>query len=269
MKVFLIALITVVLAVDGMCLNLRQRTDDQELSDADSRAVRELVLKFSTRFAETKDLAPVIKEFYTTDFLQRYLSGKSNVLPTDRSVEVDFVPGLTYNSRLHAEASSEEWLRFYTAANNFMFFGFMSAIKKQRDGSRITSADLYPSNVIDLLNTNANLSNMIVRKGSSKAVGSVEEMRKATAVLEQAVKLMRQKAEGEPPLKTDEQELMKAMKEDKFFKPVIRTIDNQFFGFDEETKIIVINTPLLFRLLLVKTKNNRLEILWAEPTRTP
>lgn len=267
MKVVLITLITVVLSIYGMGLPVRQRTNDQELSDADSEAVRELVLKFTTRFAQTKDLAPVINELYLKDFLQRYISAKSNVSGVGRSVDLDFVPGLTYNSRLHAEAGPEDWLRFYTAANNFMFFGFMSAIKKQRNGSRITAADLYPPNVIELLNTNANLSNMIVRKGSSKAVGSVDEMRKATAILEQAVSLMRQKTEGEPPLKLDGQELMKAMKEDEFFKPIIRTIDSQFFGFDEGTKIIVINTPLLFRLILVKTKNNKLEILWAEPTR--
>lgn len=77
---------------------------------------------------------------------------------------------------------------------------------------------------------------------------------------------MRAHAEGEPPLKFDEQELLKAMQDEKYFKPLVRTIDAQFFGFVQGTQLIFINTPILFRLIIVKT-GNTLEILWAEPSR--
>ena len=266
MKVVLTALISVLLSVNGMGLNQRPGSDEPKLSDADARAVRQLAVEFTVRFARTKDLAPITKDLYVKDFLERYLFAKSNVLGIGRSVDLDFVPGLNYNSRVYGKASPEDWLRFYTAANNLVFFGFLSGIKKYRDASRIKPEDLYPPEVVDLLNTNPNLSNMIVRKGTSKAVSSVDEMQKATATLEQAVSLLRQRAEGQPPLKIDEQELMKAMEEEKFFQPIVRTIDNQFFVLSRGTQVIFINTPILFRLIIVKTEN-KLEILWAEPSR--
>lgn len=163
LKVVWIALIIVVFCVDGMGLNLRPRTDDQQLTNADLQAVRQLALEFTTRFVRTKDLAPIIKDLYAKDAIDRYLKAKSDVL--GRPSNLDFVPGLFYTSSLFAEASSEDWLRFYTAANNFMFFGIVSALRKSRNASNIKPTDLYPSTVIDLLNTNPNLSNMMVNKG--------------------------------------------------------------------------------------------------------
>lgn len=68
LKVVLIALLTVVLCVDGMGFNLRPRTGDQQLSDADSQAVQQIVLEFTTRFAQTRDLAPIIPDLYVKDF---------------------------------------------------------------------------------------------------------------------------------------------------------------------------------------------------------
>ena len=265
MKVVWVALLIVVLCVDAMGLNLNQRKDDRQLTNADLQAVRHLVVEFTTRLLQTKDLSPIIKDLYAKDFINRYLKAKSNVL--GRSSTLDFVPGVFYNSSLFAEASTDDWLRFYTAANNFTFFGIESLIKKSRDGAKIKPEDMYPSTVQTLLNTNANLSNMIVNKGTSKAVSSVEEMQKATAILEQAAALMREHTAGERSLYLKEDELMKAMQDDKYFKPVVRTVDEKFFGFNSGTELIFINTPILFRLIIVKT-NTKLEILWVEPSRT-
>ena len=248
-----------------MGLNLNQRKDDQQLTNADSEAVRKLVVEFTSRFLQTKDLSPIINDLYAKDFINRYLKAKSNVL--GRPTTLDFVPGVVWNSSLFAEASTEDWLRFYTAANNFMFFGIESLLKKFRDGAKIKPEDMYPPTVLTLLNTNANLSNMFLNKGSLKALSSVEEMQKATAILEQAAALMRDRTAGERSLYLKEDELMKAMQDDKYFKPVVRTVDDKFFGFTSGTELIFINTPILFRLIIVKT-NNKLEILWAEPSRT-
>jgi hypothetical protein len=241
------------------------RPQDQKLTEAELRAVQQLAVEFTTRFVRNKDLAPGIKDLFSKDFIERYLNGRSKALGALAPSDLDFVPGLFYNSRLHTEASREDWLQFYTAANNFLFLGIMSGIKTSPDVTALKPADLYPSSVIKLLDTNPNLSNMIMRKGSSRVVSSVEEMRKATAVLEQAASLMRQQPELQR-LKADEAELLKAIREEAFFKPTVRTIDDQFFGYPKGTQIVVINTPVLFRLLIVKA-NDSFEILWAEPVR--
>lgn len=264
MKLVWIALITVVLSVDCMSLNLGVGTNYQQLTDADAKAARELAIEFTRGFVRTTDLAPLIKDHFAKDFIQRYTKAKSKDVSA-HSWKLYFVPGLEYNSRILTEAGAEDWLRFYTAANNFLFFGTMSAIKNSRSGAHISAAQLYPPAVIKLLNTNPTLSNMIVRKGSSKPVGSVAEMQKVTAILEQAVSLMRQQTEGHAPLNINEQELTRAMQEDEFFSPIVKTADDQFFALPQGTQIVFINTPILFRLMLVKANNNRWEILWADP----
>jgi hypothetical protein len=66
-------------------------------------------------------------------------------------------------------------------------------------------------------------------------------------------------------LHIDEKETIKAMQEDDFFKPIVETVDDQFFGLSKGERVIFINTPILFRLTLVKAHNNKFEILWAEP----
>ena len=260
MKLVCIALITVVLSVQCMGLNLGARSHDQQLTDADLQEAQQLAIKFTKEFVRTTDLTPLVQDLFRKDFIEHYKRGKAK----DSGPHVYFVPGLEYNSRLLAEAGSEDWLRFYTAANNFMFFGFMSAIKNSRDGADISEREMFPSTVIKLLNTNTNLANMIVRKGQSKPVSSVGEMQKATATLDEAVSLMRQQTKGQSPLNINEEELIKAMQEDEFFRPILNTVDDQFFGLPQGTRVIFVRTPILFQLILVKA-NNKLEILWAEP----
>ena len=133
-----------------------------------------------------------------------------------------------------------------------MFFGVMSAIKNADKSGNVSETELYPSAVIKLLSMNPNLSNMIVRKGKSRAVGSVAEMRQATASLEQAVSLMRQNAKGKPPVSIDEKELVKAMQEDELFRPIVETVDDGFFDLPQGTRVIFVNTPILFRLILAR-----------------
>jgi hypothetical protein len=248
-----------------MGVTLRSRTSHQQLPDTDLQAAQKLAIEFTTGFVRTTDLTPLVKDFFSKDFIQRYTKAKSKELGLTRSIDLYFVPGLDYNSRLLAEAGPEDWLRFYTAANNFVFFGIMWGIKNSRNVADISATEMYPSTVINLLNKNPTLSNMIIRKGSSKAVSSVAEMQIATATLEQAVSLMRQQAKGKSPVNMNEQELIKAMQEDEFFRPTVETVDDQFFGLPQGTRVIFINTPILFRLMLVKANNNKLEILWADP----
>ena len=265
MKLFWSALITAALVVDCAGFNLRPHNNHQQLKGAELQAVQQVALEFTKSFLQTTDLAQLIKEHFAPDFIQRYTKGKLVGLNVANTPDLYFVPGVEYNSRLLSEASSEDWLRFYTAANTFMFFGTMSAIKNSRDGESIDVTQIYPASVINLLNTNPTLSNMLVRKGRSKSVDSVEAMRKTTATLEQAVSLMREQRKGQGPFKINEQELMKAIQEDEFFKPTVETVEDQFLGLAKGTQVVFINTPILFRLMLIQ-ENTEWKILWAEPS---
>ena len=264
MKLIFAFVIVVTLIANTMCL-ASSGPSKQQLDDNELREVRQLAMDFTTRFLEKTDLNLLVKELFLRDFIDRYKSEKSKGRARDVSTDMYFVPGLEYNSKLLAEVGGEDWVRFYSAANNFVFFGFVSAIKNSRDIANIKASEMYPPSVIKLLNTNETLSDMIVRKGRSKAVGSLAEMRSVTTVLEQAVALMRQELNGQPPLRLDEKETLKAFEEDEFFKPTVERVDDAFFGLSKGERVIFINTPLLFRLMLVKGPNGKLEILWTEP----
>ncbi|HXM35401.1 MAG TPA: hypothetical protein VN920_09460 [Pyrinomonadaceae bacterium] len=241
------------------------QTNDQQITERESQEALELAQQFTTRFLETKDLTPIVKELYVTDFIERYKQARAVNPDFNKAPHLYFVPGLEYNSRLLTEANAEDWQRFYVAANNFILFGFVSVIKKSpKEIEDLKVTDLYPASVIKLLSRNPNLANMIEKKGGSRPIGSAEEMRNSTAVLEQANAAMREKLQGKPAAKIDNKGLIGKMNGDDFFKPHLQVMDEEFFGFPKGTRVVLITTPLLYQLMLVSTES-KLKILWADP----
>ncbi|MFN2406729.1 MAG: hypothetical protein ABR594_11800 [Pyrinomonadaceae bacterium] len=104
---------------------------------------------------------------------------------------------------------------------------------------------------------------MIVRKGRSKPVGTVAEMRAATATLAQAVTMIRAKQQGRPPRITDKAELTTIMMNDGFFEPRLEVLDESIFNFPKSTRILFIKTPLGLELMLARD-TDRLRIFWTE-----
>src|SRR2546429_8900242 len=107
---------------------------------------------------------------------------------------------------------------------------------------------MYPSSVIKLLDKNPNVANMILRKGPSTPVSTVEEMRDVTVILEQADAIMREKFGSKSLLKVDSKELLEVIKDD-FFKPQLEVVDEEVFGFPKGTRILIMKTPLGLQLM--------------------
>ena len=237
---------------------------DEQLTDNEKQQAREIATQFTSRFVETADLNLLVKDLYRSDFIERFKRGKSKELGGKSATHLYFVPGLDYNSSLLTDASDEDWRRFYIATNNFLFFGFVSGVKEySRNSKDLKATDLYPPTVIKLLDSNPNLANMIERKGKSRAVGSVEEMRQATVTLEQAAAILRKKQNGKPLGSINARELARLMKEDELFRPRLEIVRDESFGFPQGTRFVFINTPFLFRLILVESDGD-LKILSAE-----
>jgi hypothetical protein len=233
-----------------------------QTTEAEEQEARDVVRQFTIGFSETRDLAPVVRNLYFGDFVEHYKKFRTEDLST-HPVDLYFAPGLDYNSRLLTEADSEDWRRFYVATNNFLLIGFMSALKNYSDDApHIQIKEIYPSSVVKLLNKNPNLANMIVRKERLRALGSVEEMRAATATLEQAVAIMREKRKGQPVI-VDKDELVRLIKEDELFKPRLEVTDQNDFGFPKGTRLLFINTPLGLKLMLAR-EHGHLKIFWTE-----
>ena len=227
----------------------------------EEKEARELAIQFTIRFTETQDLSPIIKELYFRDFIERYKTFKTKELNTE-PVSLYFAPGLEYSSQLTV-ADSKAWEDFYVATNNFLILGFISALAGQSDETaNIKPSDLFPSEVIELLDKNPALANMILRKKPAKPVATVGEMRAVTATLAQAATIIRERR-GRPPQITDKAELIRIMMNDELFKPRVQVLNESFFGFAKGTRILFIKTPLGLQLMLARD-GDRLRIFWTE-----
>ena len=102
---------------------------------------------------------------------------------------------------------------------------------------------------------------MIVLTGKDKPVSSAEEMRNATATLEQALTIIRAKHGSSPSSGIDDKELAKAFKKD-YFKPSLQIADSEEFGFPPNTRFIIIKTPIAIQLMLAMDKD-KLKIVYA------
>jgi hypothetical protein len=241
-----------------------RRTPEQQPTNAEQNEAQDLATKFTLRFTESQDLTPLIKDLYFADFVERYKAFKSKSLNSTKPIDLYFAPGLEYNSQLLTTADAKDWQDFYVATNNFLLLGFIAGLQAYSDGTReVNVSDIYPAEVIDLLHTNPTLANMLVRKGPGKAVGTVEEMRAATATLSQAVTMIREKSKGRPLTISNKDELTRVMTQDDYFKPRLEVLNEDFFGFPKNTRVLFMNTPVGLRLMLAKDAD-RLKILWTE-----
>jgi hypothetical protein len=237
---------------------ISRTANSQELTKTEEQEARTLAIQFIEQFAESKDLSPVVEHLYVSDFIQRF--NKSKLKHPEMSLDLYFMPGLEYDPTLLSQGTLDDWRHFYIAANNFLFLGIVYASRKvSGKGDDIAPTDLYPQPVIDLLNQNPNLSNVIVRKGRGKPIGSIDELHRATETLQQASTIMREKTSA----KLDQKELVSALK-DAMFKPQLEISEEGFLGVPEHSRIIFMKTPVLFLLMFVR-QNNQLKIIYAIP----
>ena len=237
------------------------QTAERQAMKVEEKEARELAIQFTIRFTETQDLSPIITELYFKNFIERYKSFKTKE-PRTKPADIYFAPGLEYSSHLTV-ADSKDWEAFYVATNNFLLLGFIAALARHSDETaNIKPSDLYPPEVVELLDKNPVLANMILRKKTAKAVATVAEMRSATATLTQAAAIIRAKS-GRAPQITDKAELVKILMNDEFFGPRVEVLDESFFGFDKGTRVLFIKTPIGLQLMLARD-GDRLRIFWTE-----
>lgn len=238
-------------------------SDKLKITEAETQEAQDLAKKFTERFLETKDLAPLLSEFYFSDFIDRYKKFQSQ---KDRqSAKNLFVSGLLFDSKVIAEGSSEEWKRFYISAHNFVLLPLVAMLKNAKDNpGREDDFDVvkfYSPSVVDLLNKNPNLADVIQKKGDYKPVATAEELRNATATLEKALAITRKKQSNSLVLKIDDKKLTKIFEED-YFKPEIEFADDGEYNFPKDTHFIFIKTPIFMQLMLARDKD-KLKIVYA------
>ena len=246
------------------------------LSEEEKREAEQLSLTFTRRLSQTLDMAVVMDELFLPDSVERYIAAEKSKASRDKLSYVFFSSGIFVDVSLLERPVLEDWRRFYIATNNFMLLGFIHAFRRNVDFEDIKPTDLYPREVIELLDANPMLSNLIQKKSPVRNFKSFEEMRSATATLDQAVALMRKALPGYTDLEKAvvqmamrQSSVKRPMKEEdleraraELIKPQLEVADDEFPGFPKGTRVILVPTFSLHELVLVKV-DGRLRVAWA------
>jgi hypothetical protein len=246
------------------------------LGEEEKRDAVQLSLTFTRRLGQTLDMAVVMNELFLADSIERFIAAERWKASRDKNSYLVFSPGIFVDVSLLETPAREDWRQFYIATNNFMLMGFIHGFLRGVDFADIKPADLYPREVIKLLDANPLLSNLIQKKSTIRNFKSFEEMRSATATLDQAVALMRKALPGsvdlekavvqmamrqssvQRPIKDEDLERARA----ELIKTQLQVADDEFSGFPKGTRVILVPTFSLHELVLVKV-DGRLRVAWA------
>lgn len=236
----------------------------------EAREARKIALEFSERLLKTGDLAPIVKDLYLDDFVERYLRFQTRRTAQHSLSYFDFagIPAITFKPALLSHPKDELWPRFYIAANDLYYFGLLSIVAKNKssnlDVDSVKGSDIYPSSVATLLNKNPTLANFIEKKGRYVDVSTPEELRDVTVTLERAVIMMRDYLDKESPLNNAriDENIAEARKDPNSIKLSVDVTEEEFFGVPKGSRIIRTDSPAGFQLMLVKV-DTQLKILWA------
>lgn len=254
----------------GITIRAALPAQDQriEITTAEAGEAREMAFMFSERFLKARDLTSVARDLYLQDFIERYLKFQTKRTSRESLTYFDIsgVPALSFKTALLSYPKDEHWRRLYIAANNFIYYGFISAIgvKGLSNVDQLKPSDLYPRNVAELLSRNPTLANFIEKKSTPVEVGTLNELRDVTTTLEKANAMMLEYLNKELPLNTTriDESIASDRKNPDSVRLAVDIMDEEFFDLPKGTRIIRTDSPAGFQLLLVKT-GGQMRVLWA------
>lgn len=263
-KRFCKVLVVAIVCLSGLTFAQAQsKSVEPKITEAESQKAQDFAKRFCVRFLETGDLAPLLDEFYFSDFIDRYKKFMSGEY---RKINNYFVPSIFYDSKITREVNSEDWRRFYVSANNFILLGYIAAVKNAKiNPGKEADFDIvkfYSPSVVELFGKNPNLANTFIKKSGSKSISSAEEMRSVTATLDNALTILHKRQGNTPLLEMNDKDWAKVLKKD-YFKPTLQVSDEEYFRFPKNTRFIVVKTSIGMQLLLANDKD-KLKIVWAD-----
>jgi len=243
----------------------------EQLTSAEIQAVDEVVNRFVQRLEETGNFNLLVKELYTNDFIQRYITQQQKELAEAKSLSpvIFFAPGLEYKPDLLKQATTEDWQRFYIAVHTILCYGILigmnhtaPALLKGEEPDDKFLNNIIPPQVVKLFNGHPILKNFVLMKGATKSIETVEEMRSVVTILEQAVVLLQQES---PKLTEESKKVIELLKEAFRKENPAEIIEKESYGYPKGTRIITVQTPLMYGLHIVHI-GDKYQIVWAEPT---
>lgn len=262
----------------------QEASDETKITAEEEQEAREVAERFIRRMQETNDLAPVLGEMFVPDYAVRLRQEASNK------------PLALLSKHAVAQASREELVRYQLALHNSLYLASLIFLAYQtshpaEDVDQEWGAAYYkrmlPPDIVELCRHDPILKvlfeeetgegadeNRPAASSSEKPdvidhddepIRSVEQLRRFTSTLEQAIKLARKHLAAAPRKMTLPDRHKGANEEENWaaervaLQPRAWLLTGEFYGYPKDTRIFCVNV-LVYHMDLVRV-DGKLKVL--------
>ncbi len=235
------------------------------LTAVEKKEAEDIAIQFALRFSQTKDLTPLLNEFFADDFIDQY---KFEVLKDvgEQDKNVFLMPGIYINPKVLKSLTNEDWKHLYTSTNSFLLLQTSLLLKnsltdEEKDMDRFMEKifsprlkKLFDDNLYFKLNTE--------ETGEPQPINDIETLRK---VLE-SINLGRNIINEDNPFSFTEKELRASFEDFGKRKELdieVSLSDTSYPNLPKKTRVITVVSPNLCFLFLAK-KDGKLKIISTE-----
>jgi len=286
LRPFIALLLIIIMASTAMCLPQNASNDapveqrDEKLTPDEEREARELVAHLFKRWQETEDIAPLMDEFFVTDFADRLRHEPEILLLVELKPELLLTPDNRDDLRRHYVAMSN---LLHLVFRLYEVYGFINMTAEEREEFDLKKA--LPASIWDLFKSNPTTNAIIneelgekaegqtenpdrsaEKQADSKIIQTIEQLRGVTVTLEQANVILRDHLKTLP---LPASEINRSQQSDAAsstaentdpLTPRVQILGSDFYGYPPGTRLICINV-LPFHIDLVRDSSQRLKVL--------
>ena len=232
--------------MDSACELMKRKLNPPASHDEiESQRVAKYAFSLSQRLEQTKDLKPIVEQFFVDDYLNRYLSDRGS----------NWFWNL--NRETAARASRSELQRFYIAVLNTGYLNCQYYVSQYAHAPRgsFSEEKLIPADIIELIEDHPYTGRYKGKEGSydylADNIDSIERLRSYTDLLEKVSALMRAHVVA---TKAEHSQDYQAILEDwDLYLPKARTCNTECLGLPKGTRLFDVNVPV-FRLQVAEIK---------------
>ncbi|MEW6212200.1 MAG: hypothetical protein AB1631_27975 [Acidobacteriota bacterium] len=242
---------------------------DEKLTPDERREAISLARRFVKRLRETRDITPLIGEFFVSDFSPQ----KSNPFLEDLGADVIFED---ISSDVIAELSREERVKWYALFFNFFHLATLQVGTMGREDEEESEEEkmkkILPSGLLDLLARNPYTARFSVvgneeeQQDEAFQIESVEQMRSAISTMGEAVRLLQGHVTKNPPEQSPVfRKHIEEARKDFHYDPELYICEKPLDSFPAGARVINIETPPLSypaKLSLIRS-GGKLKIIFA------
>jgi hypothetical protein len=238
------------------CDLIKKKTSVPKAKDdeAQLRKVAEFALHFAQHLEKTKDIKPLIDQYFIANYLDGYL----------RDQHTNWF--LNLNRDTASMVNRQELQRFYVSLMNVGYLNSLYLISQLPADSEgpVAAEKLLPPNVLQLVRNHRYTTQYRNREGDydflAENIGSVERLRSYTDLLEGINSLMREHVTRKRAAQSKEWQAM--LEEWDLYHPKAIVCGKNCFGLPKGTELFEVNIPV-FRLQVAEV-SGKLKVVSAK-----